>query len=79
VYGTGSTGRIGSTDVSSGNASVVVDKFRCSFVVTQLLSLPVARVRDTVTLAMPADTNSHGDILGGWPLSQMDVGRSVFV
>ena len=25
------------------------------------------------TIAMPADTNSNGDIFGGWILSQMDV------
>jgi acyl-CoA thioesterase YciA len=30
------------------------------------------------TLAMPADTNAHGDIFGGWLLSQMDVGGGVF-
>lgn len=29
------------------------------------------------TLAMPADTNSHGDIFGGWLLSQMDLAGSV--
>ena len=25
------------------------------------------------TLAMPADTNPHGDIFGGWLVSQMDL------
>ena len=30
------------------------------------------------TLAMPADTNTNGDIFGGWLLSQMDVGGGVF-
>jgi acyl-CoA thioesterase YciA len=30
------------------------------------------------TLAMPADTNGHGDIFGGWLLSQMDVAGGVF-
>ena len=25
------------------------------------------------TLAMPADTNDHGDIFGGWIMSQMDL------
>jgi acyl-CoA thioesterase YciA len=30
---------------------------------------PVVRV-----IAMPADTNSNGDIFGGWLLSQMDLG-----
>lgn len=25
------------------------------------------------TIAMPADTNSSGDIFGGWPMSQMDL------
>ncbi|MBW2567382.1 MAG: acyl-CoA thioesterase, partial [Deltaproteobacteria bacterium] len=26
------------------------------------------------TLAMPRDSNPHGDIFGGWILSQMDIG-----
>src|ERR1700736_5729372 len=30
------------------------------------------------TLAMPGDTNQNGDILGGWLLSQMDIGGGVF-
>jgi acyl-CoA thioesterase YciA len=30
------------------------------------------------TLAMPADTNSHGDIFGGWLLSQMDIAGGIF-
>ncbi len=25
------------------------------------------------TIAMPADTNPNGDIIGGWVLSQMDI------
>jgi acyl-CoA thioesterase YciA len=29
------------------------------------------------TLAMPADTNPHGDIFGGWVLSQMDIAGSI--
>lgn len=29
------------------------------------------------TIAMPADTNSNGDIFGGWLMSQMDLGSSV--
>lgn len=29
------------------------------------------------TIAMPADTNYHGDIFGGWIMSQMDLGASV--
>ncbi|HEY8386036.1 MAG TPA: acyl-CoA thioesterase [Porticoccaceae bacterium] len=29
------------------------------------------------TLAMPSDTNPHGDIFGGWLLSQMDLAGSV--
>jgi acyl-CoA thioesterase YciA len=29
-------------------------------------------------LAMPADTNQNGDIFGGWLLSQMDLGGSIF-
>ena len=29
------------------------------------------------TLAMPADTNPHGDIFGGWIMSQMDIGGAI--
>lgn len=29
------------------------------------------------TLAMPSDTNSNGDIFGGWVLSQMDLGAGM--
>lgn len=29
------------------------------------------------TLAMPADTNSNGDVFGGWLMSQMDMGGAV--
>ncbi len=29
------------------------------------------------TLAMPADTNSNGDIFGGWLLSQMDLAGAI--
>lgn len=31
----------------------------------------------TRTLAMPKDTNIHGDIFGGWLLSQMDIAGSL--
>src|SRR5262249_8547169 len=30
------------------------------------------------TLAMPADTNQNGDIVGGWVLGQMDVAGGIF-
>ena len=30
------------------------------------------------TLAMPADTNQHGDIFGGWVLGQMDIAGGIF-
>jgi acyl-CoA thioesterase YciA len=30
------------------------------------------------TIAMPADTNPHGDIFGGWLLCQMDLAGSSF-
>jgi acyl-CoA thioesterase YciA len=30
------------------------------------------------TIAMPADTNPHGDIFGGWLLCQMDLAGSTF-
>jgi acyl-CoA thioesterase YciA len=41
---------------------------------------PAAPKGDLVirTIAMPADTNSNGDIFGGWLLSQMDLGGAVF-
>ena len=29
------------------------------------------------TIAMPADSNSNGDIFGGWLMAQMDLGGSV--
>src|SRR3954465_6812786 len=29
-------------------------------------------------IAMPADTNPHGDIFGGWLLCQMDLAGSIF-
>ncbi len=29
------------------------------------------------TIAMPADTNPHGDIFGGWLMSQMDLGSGI--
>ena len=29
------------------------------------------------TIAMPADTNSNGDIFGGWLVSQMDIGGAI--
>lgn len=29
------------------------------------------------TIAMPADTNPHGDIFGGWLMAQMDLGSSI--
>lgn len=31
----------------------------------------------TRTIAMPADTNSNGDIFGGWLVSQMDLGGAL--
>lgn len=30
------------------------------------------------TLAMPADANPHGDIFGGWVLSQMDIAGGIW-
>ena len=29
------------------------------------------------TIAMPADSNANGDILGGWLISQMDLGGAI--
>ena len=30
------------------------------------------------TIAMPADTNSNGDMFGGWMVSQMDLGGAIY-
>ena len=30
------------------------------------------------TIAMPANTNSNGDMFGGWLLSQMDLGGAIY-
>ncbi len=30
-----------------------------------------------LTIAMPSDTNPHGDIFGGWLMSQMDLGSGI--
>ena len=30
------------------------------------------------TIAMPADTNSNGDMFGGWLVSQMDLGGAIY-
>lgn len=30
------------------------------------------------TIAMPASTNSNGDVFGGWLLSQMDLGGAIY-
>ncbi len=30
------------------------------------------------TVAMPADTNSNGNVFGGWLLSQMDLGGAIY-
>jgi len=40
-------------------------------------SLPLDRQPSIRVLAMPADTNSAGDIFGGWLMSQMDIAGSV--
>jgi len=43
-------------------------------------SAPTAQPRGELvirTIAMPADTNSKGDIFGGWLLSQLDLGGAV--
>jgi acyl-CoA hydrolase len=36
-------------------------------------SNPFDRQPTIRTIAMPADTNSSGDIFGGWPMGQMDL------
>ena len=39
---------------------------------------PPASEAELRTVAMPADTNPHGDIFGGWLLSQMDVAGGTY-
>ncbi|MEM9101046.1 MAG: acyl-CoA thioesterase [Pseudomonadota bacterium] len=36
------------------------------------------RVNVMRTIAMPANTNSNGDIFGGWIMSQMDIAGGIF-
>lgn len=38
---------------------------------------PTARQLTIRVLAMPADANPHGDIFGGWLMSQIDIAGSV--
>jgi acyl-CoA thioesterase YciA len=38
---------------------------------------PSNRMPAIRTVAMPADANSHGDIFGGWMMSQMDLAGGV--
>lgn len=44
---------------------------------TEFDNLPKASQPSIRVLAMPADTNSAGDIFGGWLMSQMDIAGSV--
>lgn len=45
---------------------------------TEINQPPAPRGELTLqTIAMPKDTNSSGDIFGGWLLSQMDLGSSI--
>ena len=39
--------------------------------------LPITGEWVMKTIAMPADTNANGDIVGGWVLSQMDLGGGI--
>ena len=39
---------------------------------------PGERAPELRTLAMPADTNSAGDIFGGWLMAQMDLAAGTF-
>ena len=40
-------------------------------------SLPQGKQPTTRVLAMPKDTNSAGDIFGGWIMSQVDIAASI--
>ena len=43
-------------------------------------TLPIPKPQGEIVIraiAMPADTNSNGDIFGGWIVSQMDLGGAV--
>jgi len=52
------------SDIKSGTTDKTV----------QILPSTIPTIR---VLAMPADTNAHGDIFGGWIMSQVDIAASV--
>jgi acyl-CoA thioesterase YciA len=44
---------------------------------TKIVSLPVGREPVLRVVPMPADANQHGDIFGGWIMSQVDIAGGV--
>lgn len=39
--------------------------------------LPTDRIPDLRVMPMPADANAHGDVFGGWIMSQVDIAGAV--
>lgn len=39
--------------------------------------LPANRIPDLRVMPMPADANAHGDVFGGWIMSQVDIAGAV--
>lgn len=44
---------------------------------TAIISIPKDRDPVVRVIPMPADANMHGDVFGGWIMSQVDIGGSV--
>lgn len=44
---------------------------------SQVITLPADRVPVLRIIPMPADTNAHGTIFGGWVMAQVDLAGSV--
>lgn len=42
-----------------------------------LTPLPTDRIPDLRVMPMPADANAHGDVFGGWIMSQVDIAGAV--
>ncbi len=45
--------------------------------VSEKTELPLDRMPDLRILPMPADANVHGDVFGGWIMSQVDIAGSL--
>lgn len=40
-------------------------------------SIPAGRIPELRVMPMPADANAHGDVFGGWIMSQVDIAGAV--